>query len=110
MCEAYTVASRNVQFLRSKNVGNGVAASERCSCEARGAGVLPTKSGFPERRKLIGGSDARSNARPTKNYPWGCSSAGRAPALQAGGQEFDSPHLHQHDFFCKAKKRAKRTP
>ena len=25
----------------------------------------------------------------------GCSSAGRAPALQAGGQEFDSPHLHQ---------------
>ena len=27
---------------------------------------------------------------------WGCSSAGRAPALQAGGQEFDSPHLHQH--------------
>ena len=26
---------------------------------------------------------------------WGCSSAGRAPALQAGGQEFDSPHLHQ---------------
>ena len=25
----------------------------------------------------------------------GYSSAGRAPALQAGGQEFDSPHLHQ---------------
>ena len=25
----------------------------------------------------------------------GCSSAGRAPALQAGGQEFDPPHLHQ---------------
>ena len=29
---------------------------------------------------------------------WGCSSAGRAPALQAGGQEFDSPHLHQSNF------------
>ena len=28
-------------------------------------------------------------------HQWGCSSAGRAPALQAGGQEFDSPHLHQ---------------
>ena len=30
-------------------------------------------------------------------YPldiWGCSSAGRAPALHAGGQEFDPPHLH----------------
>ena len=26
---------------------------------------------------------------------WGCSSAGRAPALQAGGQGFESPHLHQ---------------
>ena len=30
-------------------------------------------------------------------HQWGCSSAGRAPALQAGGQEFDSPHLHQPD-------------
>ena len=28
---------------------------------------------------------------------WGYSSAGRAPALQAGGQEFDPPYLHQ--FF-----------
>lgn len=27
--------------------------------------------------------------------PWGISSAGRAPALHAGGQEFDPPHLHQ---------------
>jgi hypothetical protein len=26
---------------------------------------------------------------------WGCSSAGRAPALQAGSQEFESPQLHQ---------------
>ena len=26
--------------------------------------------------------------------PWGCSSAGRAPALQAGGQGFKSPQLH----------------
>ena len=25
---------------------------------------------------------------------WWCSSAGRAPALHAGGQEFDPPHLH----------------
>ena len=29
------------------------------------------------------------------NPLWGCSSAGRAPALQAGGQGFDSLHLHQ---------------
>ena len=33
---------------------------------------------------------------------WGCSSAGRAPALQAGGQEFDSPHLH-HNLFLRDK-------
>ena len=26
---------------------------------------------------------------------WGCSSVGRAPALQAGGQGFESLHLHQ---------------
>ena len=25
---------------------------------------------------------------------WGCSSAGRAPALQAGGHRFDPVHLH----------------
>ena len=27
--------------------------------------------------------------------PWGCSSAGRAPALQAGGRRFEPDHLHQ---------------
>ena len=32
-----------------------------------------------------------------KDDIWGRSSAGRAPALQAGGQEFDSPRLHH--FF-----------
>ena len=26
----------------------------------------------------------------------GIAQLARAPALQAGGQEFDSPHLHQH--------------
>ena len=30
-----------------------------------------------------------------KSDLWGYSSAGRAPALQAGGQEFDSLYLHQ---------------
>ena len=32
--------------------------------------------------------------RVTSIIKWGRSSAGRAPALQAGGQEFDSPRLH----------------
>ena len=29
---------------------------------------------------------------------WGCSSAGRAPALQAGGREFEPHHLHQRSL------------
>ena len=29
--------------------------------------------------------------------PRGCSSVGRAPALQAGGHGFESHHLHQKD-------------
>ena len=36
---------------------------------------------------------------------WGCSSAGRAPALQAGGQGFDSLHLHHRQ--CRSQTRGK---
>ena len=32
---------------------------------------------------------------------WGCSSVGRAPALQAGGHEFESHHLHASIKLCK---------
>ena len=35
---------------------------------------------------------------------WGCSSVGRAPALQAGGHEFESHHLHASIKPCKFKK------
>ena len=31
---------------------------------------------------------------------WGCSSVGRAPALQAGGHEFESHHLHSGRNSC----------
>ena len=31
---------------------------------------------------------------------WGCSSVGRAPALQAGGQRFDPVQLHQTLIHC----------
>ena len=31
---------------------------------------------------------------PLLKYIWGFSSAGRAPALQAGGQRFDPANLH----------------
>ena len=35
-------------------------------------------------------------------FCWGCSSAGRAPALHAGGHRFNPVHLHQLavDFEC----------
>ncbi len=38
------------------------------------------------------------NTKPT--LIWGFSSAGRAPALQAGGQEFDSLNLHQKGLIA----------
>ena len=34
---------------------------------------------------------------------WGCSSVGRAPALQAGGRQFESVHLHQRTKVRKDK-------
>ena len=33
-------------------------------------------------------------------YIWGCSSVGRAPALQAGGHEFESHHLQVGNEQC----------
>ena len=36
-----------------------------------------------------------SGKREEGTLIWGCSSAGRAPALQAGGHGFESHHLHQ---------------
>ena len=31
-----------------------------------------------------------------RSRPWGYSSVGRAPALQAGGHEFESRYLHEN--------------
>ena len=36
-----------------------------------------------------------AGSNPASATNWGCSSAGRAAALQAVGQEFDPPHFHQ---------------
>src|SRR6266446_6742234 len=54
---------------------------------SRGVGTSHAEGGAIVRAPLI----ARSLPCPR-----GCSSAGRAPALQAGGQRFESAHLHQH--------------
>ena len=37
----------------------------------------------------------KETEKTTNHFKWGCSSAGRAPALQAGGHGFESHHLHQ---------------
>ena len=37
----------------------------------------------------------KASGERTPCEKWGCSSAGRAPALQAGGHRFDPVHLHQ---------------
>ena len=39
---------------------------------------------------------ARAGGQDQPAFPWGRSSAGRAPALHAGGQEFEPPRLHQN--------------
>jgi hypothetical protein len=44
------------------------------------------------RKRLV-----RSNRTCSATFPWGCSSTGRAPALQAGGCRFDADRLH-HRF------------
>ena len=45
----------------------------------------------PDKGEVIG-------SIPIRPMLWGCSSAGRAPALQAGGHRFDPVHLHQLKF------------
>ena len=39
----------------------------------------------------------RSKVQVLLGPPWGCSSAGRASALHAGGHRFNPVHLHQRD-------------
>ena len=46
-----------------------------------------------EINRSLTGSDKVEASKKARDF-WGCSSAGRAPALQAGCQEFESPQLH----------------
>ena len=40
-----------------------------------------------------------AGSNPVFRSIWGLSSAGRAPALHAGGQGFDPPRLHHHTTY-----------
>ena len=44
--------------------------------------------------QVAAGQQFKSRIREEEVFRWGCSSAGRAPALQAGGQGFEPLHLH----------------
>ena len=56
---------------------------------ARENSSMPTQD--RERIKPFPDPEKGEKQSPIK---WGCSSAGRAPALQAGGHGFESHHLH----------------
>ena len=60
-------------------------------------------SGEDERRseRALGFSPMRDLAKSVRTI-WGYSSAGRAPALQAGGQRFDPAYLHHVGMDCAA--------
>jgi hypothetical protein len=63
----------------------------------RESGAEQKRAPFRAPAAAIGG--ARAPLAPRSDFglcpkPRGCSSVGRAPALQAGGRRFDSDHLH----------------
>ena len=63
---------------------------------------------FYERNMYLQNGEKRlGRLHPSPVIKRGCSSAGRAPALQAGGQEFDPPHLHHLLSFSKESKQRK---
>ena len=47
-----------------------------------------------DRSRPTSSSEAEMLRKKSPYLKWGCSSVGRAPALQAGGQGFESLHLH----------------
>jgi hypothetical protein len=73
--------------------------AQRRSCGCRVSGSAATAGAATP--KAAGSRDERFAfaLAPATDFglcpkPWGCSSVGRAPALQAGGRRFDSVHLH----------------
>ena len=58
---------------------------------ARENSSMPTQ----DRERIKPFPDPEKRGENYNHLLWGCSSAGRAPALQAGGHGFESHHLHQ---------------
>ena len=82
----------------SCNRESGLVQKESPDKSAAGAasslwlGVLFCAVRLSQRKSAAGA--AKDFGRQGRPKSWGCSSVGRAPALQAGGHRFDSVHLH----------------
>jgi hypothetical protein len=76
-------AYRRLRISSNPGPGTGCPRLDRArACSSVGLERTPDK-------REVGSSNL---PRPTN--AWGCSSVGRAPALQAGGHRFKSVHLH----------------
>jgi hypothetical protein len=94
------------RFSRGENPYQTIRSSAKQTNRTRGSkSCLSHSSDFQglttsrgDEFSARGGRRRRGAAISTVRIPCprGCSSAGRAPALQAGGQRFEPAHLHQH--------------
>ena len=75
---------------RAGGISHRMYAANSMGC-TKGSRMLRAAGVFEKRWTQTYSTDERQALCET----WGCSSAGRAPALQAGGRQFDSVHLHQ---------------
>ena len=74
-------------------------SKENCVGQTRGSAI-------GEGTEVVVQFSVRDSSLKEKRDPinqWGCSSVGRAPALQAGGHGFESHHLHQTMKTVKSK-------
>src|SRR5713101_3522388 len=104
----FAVKIRRVSLRGPRKIEDFVGLSIECKQTNRTHGLvlsfplfrLSRSDNLPRRCDLRVRREARFICAPLiarfLPCPRGCSSAGRAPALQAGGQRFESAHLHQH--------------
>jgi hypothetical protein len=93
--------------LVERNLAKVEVTSSSLVARSRFAGVAQLVERWPEEPRVTG-----SIPVPGARH-WGCSSAGRATALQAEGRRFDPDHLHQFrpsEIAMKRKRMAPRNP
>ena len=96
------VKKRRRYCLILRFLGTGISKDESGSLKPKRLLREELETKGNERKRVRIWKEGKNPAAAKK---WGCSSAGRAPALHAGGQEFDPPHLHQGFEVGKRKRR-----